>query len=192
MCGCNKLLPLAGSPSPETVPVVSQYSLPLVLASSFKDGCCTPISLRGREAVSEPFLYEVELESQDRALELKSTVGTGMSVGVMRTGADSRWIDGVVTRFAQTPGTVRTAGYRAELRPWLWLLTLRADCRIFHAGTRLEGKNVLTAGGRVLCVTALGDSVKMARTRAYEAVDRIRFAGMQFRRDIGARALRKR
>jgi phosphoribosylamine--glycine ligase len=66
------------------------------------------------------------------------------------------------------------------------------DCRVFHAGTRLEGKNVLTAGGRVLCVTALGDSVKMARTRAYEAVDRIRFAGMHFRRDIGARALRKR
>ena len=66
------------------------------------------------------------------------------------------------------------------------------DCRVFHAGTRLEGKNVLTNGGRVLCVTALGDSVKMARTRAYEAVERIRFAGAQFRRDIGARALKKR
>jgi len=67
-----------------------------------------------------------------------------------------------------------------------------ADCRVFHAGTRLEGKNVLTGGGRVLCVTALGDSVKMARTRAYEAVERIRFEGMQFRHDIGARALKKR
>src|SRR5688572_14983458 len=66
------------------------------------------------------------------------------------------------------------------------------DCRVFHAGTRLEGKTVLTSGGRVLCVTALGDSVKMARTRAYDAVERIRFAGMQFRRDIGARALKKR
>src|SRR5688500_4897310 len=66
------------------------------------------------------------------------------------------------------------------------------DCRVFHAGTRLEGKTVLTNGGRVLCVTALGDSVKMARARAYEAIERIRFAGMQFRRDIGARALKKR
>jgi phosphoribosylamine--glycine ligase len=66
------------------------------------------------------------------------------------------------------------------------------DCRVFHAGTRLEGKNVLTNGGRVLCVTALGDSVKMARTRAYEALEHIRFAGAQFRRDIGARALKKR
>jgi phosphoribosylamine--glycine ligase len=67
-----------------------------------------------------------------------------------------------------------------------------AACRVFHAGTRLEGKSVVTNGGRVLCVTALGDSVKMARAAAYEAIERIRFAGMQFRRDIGARALAKR
>jgi phosphoribosylamine---glycine ligase len=65
------------------------------------------------------------------------------------------------------------------------------DCRVFHAGTRLEGKRLVTNGGRVLCVTALGDSVKMARTRAYEAVERIRFDGMQYRRDIGHRALKK-
>src|SRR5437773_1022827 len=65
------------------------------------------------------------------------------------------------------------------------------DCRVFQAGTRLEGKSVLTNGGRVLCVTALGDSVKMARSRAYDAVERIRFDGMQFRRDIGHRALKR-
>jgi len=65
------------------------------------------------------------------------------------------------------------------------------DCRVFHAGTRLEGKEPVTSGGRVLCVTALGDSVRMARTRAYEAVDRIRFDGMQYRKDIGHRALKR-
>jgi phosphoribosylamine--glycine ligase len=65
------------------------------------------------------------------------------------------------------------------------------DCRVFHAGTRKEGKAIVTNGGRVLCVTALGDSVKMARTRAYAAVDQIRFAGMQYRKDIGHRALRR-
>ena len=64
------------------------------------------------------------------------------------------------------------------------------DCRVFHAGTTLEGKTVRTNGGRVLCVTALGDSLKMARARAYEAVDQIRFNGMQYRKDIGHRALR--
>jgi phosphoribosylamine---glycine ligase len=65
------------------------------------------------------------------------------------------------------------------------------DCRIFHAGTRLEGTRLLTDGGRVLCVTALGDSLRMARTRAYEVTERIRFAGMQFRRDIGHRGVRR-
>ena len=65
------------------------------------------------------------------------------------------------------------------------------DCRIFHAGTKLDGKRVVTNGGRVLCVTALGDSLKIARTRAYEAVDAIRFDGMQYRNDIGHRALKK-
>jgi phosphoribosylamine--glycine ligase len=65
------------------------------------------------------------------------------------------------------------------------------DCHVFHAGTRLDGKLPVTNGGRVLCVTALGDSVKMARTRAYEAVDRIRFDGMQYRKDIGHRALKR-
>jgi phosphoribosylamine--glycine ligase len=62
---------------------------------------------------------------------------------------------------------------------------------VFHSGTRLEGKDPVTHGGRVLCVTALGDSVKMARARAYEAADRIRFDGMQYRKDIGHRALKR-
>jgi phosphoribosylamine--glycine ligase len=63
-------------------------------------------------------------------------------------------------------------------------------CRVFHAGTKLDGERLVTNGGRVLCVTALGDSLKMARTRAYEAAAAIRFDGMQLRRDIGHRALR--
>ena len=66
------------------------------------------------------------------------------------------------------------------------------DCRVFHAGTRLEGKTLLTNGGRVLCVTALGDSVRMARARAYQTVDRIRFDGAQYRKDIGHQALKRR
>jgi phosphoribosylamine--glycine ligase len=66
-----------------------------------------------------------------------------------------------------------------------------ADCRVFHAGTKLEGGRILTSGGRVLGVTALGDSLKMAARRAYAAVDAIRFDGMQFRTDIGHRALKK-
>jgi phosphoribosylamine--glycine ligase len=65
------------------------------------------------------------------------------------------------------------------------------DCKVFHAGTRLDGKAAVTDGGRVLCVTALGDSLRIARTRAYEVVERIRFDGMQYRSDIGHRALKR-
>ena len=61
---------------------------------------------------------------------------------------------------------------------------------VFHAGTRREGAGFVTAGGRVLGVTARGDDIASARDRAYEAVDRIRFEGAQHRRDIAARALR--
>ena len=66
------------------------------------------------------------------------------------------------------------------------------DFRVFHAGTALKDGTLLTSGGRVLCVTALGDSIGMARKRAYEIVDGIRFEGMQYRRDIGHRAEKKR
>jgi phosphoribosylamine--glycine ligase len=48
----------------------------------------------------------------------------------------------------------------------------------------------VTSGGRVLCVTALGDTVRAAQQRAYDAVAQVRFAGMQFRTDIGLRALK--
>jgi phosphoribosylamine--glycine ligase len=63
------------------------------------------------------------------------------------------------------------------------------DCRVFHAGTALNGTEVVVNGGRVLTVTALGGNVSAARRRAYGAAEAIRFEGMQFRRDIGHRAL---
>jgi phosphoribosylamine--glycine ligase len=66
------------------------------------------------------------------------------------------------------------------------------DFHIFHAGTAMQGEKVVTSGGRVLCVTALGDKPRMAAERAYEIVDKIRFDGMQFRRDIGHRAFGRR
>jgi phosphoribosylamine--glycine ligase len=66
------------------------------------------------------------------------------------------------------------------------------DFHVFHSGTTEKNGNVVTNGGRVLCVTALGDKVKIAAERAYEVVDKIRFDGMQFRKDIGHRALHRR
>ena len=64
-----------------------------------------------------------------------------------------------------------------------------ADLMVFHAGTSESSAEVVTSGGRVLCVTALGDTVASAQRKAYDAIDRIGFDGMQFRRDIGHRAV---
>jgi phosphoribosylamine--glycine ligase len=63
------------------------------------------------------------------------------------------------------------------------------DYHVFHAGTAQQDGQVVTSGGRVLCVTALGDNVKLAQRRAYEIADRIKFDGCQMRRDIGYRAI---
>ena len=61
----------------------------------------------------------------------------------------------------------------------------------FHACTKLDSKTLTTQGGRVLCVVGLGDSVRVAQKHAYDALDKIQFEGMQFRRDIGWRALKR-
>jgi phosphoribosylamine--glycine ligase len=61
------------------------------------------------------------------------------------------------------------------------------DLQIFHSGTARRGLDVVTAGGRVLAVCALGDGLDAARARAYGALERIHFRGMHFRRDIGGR-----
>ena len=69
------------------------------------------------------------------------------------------------------------------------LPTATEDARVFHAGTADRDGKVVTNGGRVLCVTALGDTVKMAQQRAYQMLAPIQFNGMQYRRDIGYRAI---
>jgi phosphoribosylamine--glycine ligase len=62
--------------------------------------------------------------------------------------------------------------------------------KVFHSGTRMEGGQLVTDGGRVLSVTALGDTIADARRRAYQAMEKIHFDGMHYRRDIAYQAIR--
>lgn len=64
-------------------------------------------------------------------------------------------------------------------------------CKVFHAGTRLAGRDVVTDGGRVLCAVALGEGVRAARDAAYAALDSVRFDGAFWRTDIGRRAIER-
>ena len=66
----------------------------------------------------------------------------------------------------------------------------QADAMVFHAGTAEKDGQILTSGGRVLCVTALADSVKQAQQKAYQTAGPIAFDGMQMRQDIGYRAIK--
>jgi len=98
---------------------------------------------------------------------------------------DRRVALGVVVAAGGYPGTPRKGdaiqGIPAEA----------ADGIVFHAGTELRDGRLLTSGGRVLCVTVLADSVKQAQPRAYELLQSIHFDGMQYRKDIGHRAMKR-
>ncbi len=98
---------------------------------------------------------------------------------------DRRTALGVVMAAANYPDTPRKGDAITGLPRKL------EDAHVFHAGTTTQDAKIVTNGGRVLCVTALGDMVKMAQKCAYEIVDGIHFDGCQFRRDIGWRALVK-
>ena len=98
---------------------------------------------------------------------------------------DSRTALGVVIAAPGYPDSPELGG---EIRK---LPTDTPECVIFHAGTTLQDSNRLkTSGGRVLCVTVLGGTPKLAQLRAYEAVEHVNFEGLQYRRDIGHRAIR--
>ena len=97
---------------------------------------------------------------------------------------DRRTALGVVLAAANYPGKPRTGDVITGLPK-----RSAEDAHVFHAGTAPRDGEVVTNGGRVLCATALGDSVKSAQHRAYQLADEIHFHGSQMRRDIGYRAI---
>jgi len=97
---------------------------------------------------------------------------------------DRRYALGVVMASANYPDTPRTGDQITGLPKDL------QEAHVFHAGTTLKDGKVLTSGGRVLCVTALGETVKYAQLRAYQIAEEIKFDGSQMRTDIGYKALK--
>jgi phosphoribosylamine--glycine ligase len=96
---------------------------------------------------------------------------------------DRRTALGVVMAAANYPDTPRKGDVITGLPKKL------EDAHVFHAGTTMQDAKVVTNGGRVLCVVALGDMVKAAQNHAYDIADKIHFDGSQMRRDIGWRAI---
>ncbi len=97
---------------------------------------------------------------------------------------DRRFALGVVIASANYPETPRLGDEITGLPKQL------TDAHVFHAGTTLKDGKVVTSGGRVLCVTALGETVKFAQQQAYKITEEIKFDGAQYRTDIGYRAIK--
>jgi phosphoribosylamine---glycine ligase len=128
-------------------------------------------------------------EAQPMMLRLKSDL---VELLVHATNGTLDRIDAEWDRRAALGVVLAAAGYPDRPRkgdPITGLDALPEDCKVFHAGTALGDARPVTAGGRVLCVTALGETVRQAQRAAYAAVAGIHFDGMQYRKDIGNRAL---
>ncbi len=97
---------------------------------------------------------------------------------------DHRFALGVVMASANYPATPKLGDAITGLD------NTEDDTYVFHAGTKLVDEQVVTSGGRVLCVTALGETVKYAQQKAYDVVKGIQFDGAQYRTDIGYRAIK--
>src|SRR5690554_3646688 len=129
-------------------------------------------------------------ETQPILLRLQSDLAELIEAGIdgrldqVRAEWDPRPAVGVVMAAEGYPGKPRTGDTINT-----WDVPELEDTRIFHAGTRVEGAHVVTAGGRVLCVCALGDTVEEAQKRAYSAVAGISWHGEFHRHDIGWRAI---
>lgn len=129
-------------------------------------------------------------ETQPIMLRLKSDLvglvehAVNGTLNEAKTDWDRRSALGVVLASANYPDTPRLGDEITGLPKEL------TDAHVFHAGSSIKDGKVVTSGGRVLCVAALGETVKYAQSQAYKIADGIKFDGMQFRTDIGYRAVK--
>jgi phosphoribosylamine--glycine ligase len=195
----------AYSPAPVVTPEVHARAMREVIM---------PV-LRGMEAEGTPysgFLYAglmIDAEGRPRVVEFNCRMGdpetqpimmrlksdflalVGHAIEGTLDQAEAQWDRraalGVVMAAKNYPDTPRKGDAITGLPDGI----AQEDVHVFHAGTAEVDGKVVTSGGRVLCVTALGDKVKLAAERAYEVVGQIRFDGMQYRKDIGWRAINR-
>jgi len=90
------------------------------------------VSFAAHEAISRLFRVSAELLSERGMVDFKKVVGQKVTISIVRTDGSTRYINGLVSRFALTGRDDRFMHYHMEIVPWLWFLTRRADCRIFQ------------------------------------------------------------
>ena len=190
----------AYSPAPVVTPEVYERALREVIAPTLdgmkQDGIVFTgflyaglmIKPDGSIKVLEFNCRMVDPETQPIMMRLQSDLFDVLNHGARGTlnqielDWDSRVAIGVVLAAANYPATPRTGDVISTPAD-------TDDCVIFHAGSSDSSKQTVTSGGRVLCVTALGATLREAQATAYQQINHVQFAGMQYRTDIGYRAL---
>ena len=145
-----------------------------------KDGSVKTVEFNCRMGDPETQPIMMRLKS-DLAVLLEHAIGGKLDQ--IEAEWDRRVALGVVLAAANYPGAPRTGDVVSGLP------ADSENVKVFHAGTAVVDGKIATTGGRVLCVTALGDNVKQAQKHAYDALVGIHFDGMQYRHDIGHRAI---
>ena len=191
----------AYSPAPVVTPEVHARAMREIILPTIEGMAAEGISYTG-------FLYAglmIDAQGRPRTLEFNCRLGDPETQPIlMRLKSDLRAVldkaidarlDEVELDWDRRPAlgvVVASAGYPDQVRTGDAITSLApdaADLVTFHAGTSLVDGSLRTSGGRVLCVTALGENLRIARKTAYDAVARTTFAGQQCRHDIGMRAL---
>ena len=133
----------------------------------------------------DPETQPIMMRMQSDLIELCLAATKG-KLDTIKSKWDTRPALGVVLAAGGYPGDYNTKDVILGLPT-----VIDKDYKIFHAGTCLENGQVCTNGGRVLCVTALGNSVSDAQKRAYEQIKNIHWHGCYYRHDIGYRAIER-
>ena len=150
-----------------------------------KDGSVKTLEFNAR--MGDPETQPIMMRLKSDAVKMFEHAING-TLDKTNTEWDSRVALGIVLAAANYPETPRKGDVIHGLPAGN---SAGEDAHVFHAGTTDENGQVVTNGGRVLCVTALGENVAQAQKRAYEAAASIQFDGMQYRKDIGYRAINR-
>ena len=150
-----------------------------------KDGSVKTLEFNAR--MGDPETQPIMMRLKSDAVKMFEHAIDG-TLDKTNTEWDSRVALGIVLAAANYPETPRKGDVIHGLPAGN---SAGEDAHVFHAGTTDENGQVVTNGGRVLCVTALGENVAQAQKRAYEAAASIQFDGMQYRKDIGYRAINR-